>query len=129
MHEKLLRLIEERNLVSVMNNTKWNKFGIEICSESKFEPFVRIKDLLSQEPSGFALMDWTFSEFNPARVEWVDIDPVKREYLGKLIPDKETDISGYIKKALIQSNTPYSIEGKYFRIWGYHEPTKIPRFM
>ena len=112
-----------------MNNTKWIRFASAICSEAKYEPFVRIKDLLTEESSGFSLMDWTFSEFNPARLEWVDIDPIKREHLGKLIPDKETDISDYVKKALIQSNTPYSIEGKYFRIWGYHEPTKSPKFV
>lgn len=60
-----------------MNNTKWNRFGSAICNEPKLEPLVRIKDLLNEDSSGFSLIDWIFSEFDPARLEWVDITPIK----------------------------------------------------
>lgn len=49
--------------------------------------------------------------------------------MRKLISEKETDVSNYIQKALIQANTPYSAEGKYFHIGGYHEATKPSEFV
>ena len=129
MHPHMLKMIDDRKLVSAMNRTKWDRLAQAITVDSEFEPNVREKDLDEAEPSGFCLIDWTFSEFNPALIEWIDIDPIKRKRVGALVPDIETDVSTYILDALKNSNVPYSIEGGKYRVWGYYDPSDAPNFV
>jgi hypothetical protein len=129
MHPALLKIINERNLVSVMNNTKWKRLAKAITAERELEPFVRSKDIIDESITGFSLNDWGFTEYNPAIFEWLDIDPIKRNRVGGLVPDIETDITSFILQALAESNVPYSKEGNYFRVWGYYVSGKVPTFL
>jgi len=129
MHPNILKMIDERSLVSAMNRTKWERLAQAITQESELEPTVRMQELGEEEPSGFSLLDWKFSEFNPALVEWIDIDPIKRKRAGGLVPDIETDVSAYILDALKNSNVPYSMEDGMYRVWGYYEPASAPNFV
>ena len=122
-------MISDRNLVSAMNNTKWIKLANAITADNGSEPTARVKNLDEVEPSGYSLLDWNFSEFNPALIEWIDIDPVKRKRLGALVPDKKMDVSNYIVEALKASNVPYSIENEMYRVWGYYDPAIAPDFV
>lgn len=129
MHPNILKMIDDRNLVSAMNNTKWKRLAQAITTDREFEPFASVKDLDEAESDGFSLLDWKFSEFNPALIEWVDIDPIKRKRVGGLIPDIETDVSSYVLAALKTSNVPYSIEDGMYRVWGYYDPASAPSFV
>jgi len=129
MHPALLKIVNERNLVSVMNNTKWKRFAKAITAEKHLEPFVRSKDINDESITGFSLNDWGFIDYNPAIFEWVDIDPIKRKRVGGLVPDIETDITSFIVSALTESNVPYSKEGNYYRVWGYYVSGSVPTFL
>lgn len=129
MNPVILKIVNERNLVSLMNDTKWKKFAKAITAQEELEPFVRSKDITDETISGFALKDWGFTDYNPAIIEWVDIDPIKRKYVGRLAPDIEMDITGYILNALAESNVPYSKEGEYFRVWSYYVAGQVPKFL
>ena len=94
---------------------------------TKFQP-VFVGDV-AESITGFSLNDWGFTEYNPAIFEWLDIDPIKRNRVGGLVPDIETDITSFILQALAESNVPYSKEGNYFRVWGYYVSGKVPTFL
>ena len=129
MHQDLLTTINKRSLISVMNNSKWAKLANALMNLEKMEPFVRIKDIYEDEPSGFSLFDWTFSEYNPARLEWVDINPIQKVHRGRLISDLEVDVTELVLNAILSTKIPYSKEESYFRIWGYYEAGKVPDFL
>jgi len=66
MHPNIFKMIDDRSLVSAMNRTKWGRLAQAITAESELQPTVRLKSLDEAQASGFSLMDWKFSEFNPA---------------------------------------------------------------
>ncbi|GGX68942.1 DUF6678 family protein [Saccharospirillum salsuginis] len=129
MIERLKKVIEERNLVSVMNNTKWEKLANSLMDLGKDEPYVRVKDIYDEESSGFSLFDWTFSEYSPSRLEWVDISPIRKVRRGRLVADFEIDNTEIVHEAILKSQVPYSMEGNNFRVWGYFEAGTIPEFL
>ena len=92
-----------------------------LSSEKEFEPMVRLKYLRDSEPMpGFSLLDWEWVKSgNPCCIEWMDIDPIKRQRQGKLVPDTETDLTCFIKSSLNKTKVKYSIEDQKFRVWGY----------
>lgn len=131
MEEKYLKFINENQLVSVMNKTKWSELADAMTSGIDFEPIVRLKYLLDADAMpGFSLLDWEWvRDGNTRCIEWMDIDPIKREHTGQLIPDKETDFSAFVIEKLKENNIPYSIENCIYRVWGYTYPGKQPNFV
>ncbi len=121
MKDKDSQFAQENGSVSFMNNTRWRSLAEILSSQKEFEPMVRLKYLRDTEPMpGFSFLDWEWIKHgNPACIEWMDIDPIKRERQGKLIPDKETDLRKYIKASLNKAKIKYSIEDRKFRVWGY----------
>ncbi|MDF9795358.1 hypothetical protein OKW21_000621 [Catalinimonas alkaloidigena] len=121
----LTKLIFSRQLVSVMNRTKWKELADEMTSNQDFNPKVRIKYLEDELPLGFSHLDWEWVKFGDSRViEWMEIDSVKREYVGRLIDDKEKDYSEWIRKRLKANSIPFDESDGIFRILGYLSPTK-----
>lgn len=129
MNPTLLKILNDRRLVSVMNNTKWTELGVAIESDPDKEPVVSVKFLFEEEPTGFALMNWDLDIHNCTAFEWVDIHPIKRIRVGKLIKDKEVDLHQYIQNILSSNQIPYSIEKDCFRVWGYHPANESPKFV
>ena len=129
MHRDILKLINEHNLISVMNNTKWKKLAIAIESDAQKEPCVSVKFLYEQEPTGYSLMDWDLGVHNCTLFEWVDIDPIKRIRIGGLVPDKEIDLTSSVLEMLNSNNIPYSIESGMYRVWGYYASGNMPAFV
>ncbi|WP_444894538.1 DUF6678 family protein [Microbulbifer sp. TRSA001] len=121
MNEETLKFIEERRLVSYMNKTKWRELANAITSNSDFEPQVRLKYLRDLEAMpGFSLLDWEWVRYGQSNcIEWMDIDPFKRERRGNLLSDRITDFSGFIATVLKKYNIPYSFENGCYRVWGY----------
>ena len=121
MNEKTLKLISEKGLASYMNQTRWRALADELTSNKELEPKVRLKYLHDSDPMpGFSYLDWEWVRHGESSsIEWMDIDPLKKESLGKLIPDKETDINGFIEACLKNAKVKYSIEDNKYRVWGY----------
>ncbi len=121
MEEPLAKYIQEQQLVSVMNNTKWKKLVSAITANPDFVPHVRLKYIFEEEnKGGFTLVWWEEVEqegFN--NMEWLDINPVKEEFQGILISSKLTDYTVFIKEALEKNYIPYEIHNGIFRVKGY----------
>jgi len=131
MNSQNLKFINENGLVSVMNNSRWNALVEAITSNSDFRPMARFKFLRdSSAEVNFSFADWEcVCKGDSSCIEWIEIDPIKRERRGQLMQDKETDFSKYIGSQLSGSNIPYSIESGKFRVWGYFYPGSQPDFV
>lgn len=130
MNESTLKYINENNLVSFMNKTKWRELAISLASNSNFEPKVSIKILGEPLASGFSHLDWEWVKYGESScIEWIEIDPIKREYLGRLVSDRETDYSKFIEQTLGAFNIPYTLESSLYKVWGYANANKHLSFV
>ncbi len=116
--------IVSNNLASAMNKTKWRKLAALMASNPDFNPLVKIKYLLDNESEhGFAHQDWEWVKFGDSRViEWMQIDPIRRDYVGRLIDDVKVDFTEWVKTALLSNNIHFEEAGGLFRIRGYIRP-------
>ena len=127
MDAAILKLINDKSLASVMSNTKWKRLAESIAS---LNPEVRVKYLNDEKPSGFSHLDWEWVKFGEtAFIEWIEIDPIRRIFQGKLIANKEIDLSSDLEIIFRTANTPFSREGHLFKVWGYITPSNQPNFV
>lgn len=119
MDKKLTEIIMERQLVSVMNQTKWRELCQELAQNNELDPDVRLKYLYSDQVFGFSPVWWNEVLREASAIEWLDFNPIKLKPRYGLIPAKETDISNEIIQILKKYNIPYSVEQSYIRVWGY----------
>lgn len=114
-----------------MNKTKWRELAVAMNSNEEFEPQVRLKYLRDKEPMpGFSLLDWEWViKGESSCIEWMIIDPIKRERRGKLVSDLETGFREFVEYQLKKYNIPYSIEDEKFKVWGYIWPNEQPNFV
>src|SRR5690349_6190172 len=93
--ERLARYIEREQLVSLMNDTKWLETLQALEAIPGFSVRFRFKDVRDPEPAvGF--WDNGLPEHIPYPfkcIEWLEIDPVVRVRLGRLVDDKATDFT------------------------------------
>lgn len=129
MDKNLLKIINERQLVSVMNSSKWRKFIEAITSISDFEPLVRYRLITNAVIDGFSLVWWDEILEISSTIQWLEVDPKRYEKGGRLLPDTETDFSREIQETLNCTSVPYTIEKGLFRIWGYIEQSEHPDFL
>lgn len=131
MDREILQYIKANQLSSVMNKTKWKELANSMTSNNNFEPQVWLKYLLDKEPMpGFTFLDWEWVKNDDiSNIEWMEIDPVKKEHQGSLINDKETNYSAFIEHELKRHNIPFSVENGNFKIWGYTWPNEQPNFV
>lgn len=120
MKADTLAYINQHQLTSVMSFTKWRKLELALHEEPDFVPHVRYKLLEDEEPNpGFTPVWWHELLEIVESIEWLEIDPLKREHRGRLLPEKTTDFTDYIDSQLHKYGIPYSREGQGVRIWGY----------
>lgn len=129
MNEKLLKIIDKRQLVSVMNRTKWRELCEEFEKVHELNVNVRYKMISSDELNGFSPVWWNELLEESTAIEWIEFNPINKEHIGRLVSDKETDISEVILGILKKHNIPYSIEKAYFRVWGYLNQDDRPVFV
>lgn len=114
-----------------MNKTKWKELANSMTSNNEFEPRAWLKYLLDKEPMlGFTLLDWELvKNDNGSSIEWMEIDPIKKEHQGSLVDDKKTNYSSFIEQELRKHSIPFSIENGNFKVWGYTWPDEQPNFV
>ena len=94
-----------------------------MTSNQEFYPKVRIKILQDELPTGFSHLDWEWVKFGNSRViEWMEIDSVKREHVGRLVDGKEKDYSEWIRRRLNTNSIPFDESDGIFRVLGYLNP-------
>ncbi|GAB3827822.1 DUF6678 family protein [Hymenobacter jeollabukensis] len=121
--DPLTAFIYANQLASVMNQTKWRELADALTSNPAFEPEVRVQYLLDDRPDGFGLLEWDSVRHRDSRfIEWMDIDPVRRQRVGRLVDDTRTDFTPWVKSALERHSIPFTEQDGLFRIYGYLRP-------
>lgn len=129
MNEKLLRIVNERQLVSMMNKTKWRELCQELGAGHISTIHVRYKLITSIEILGFSAVCWDELFEESSGIEWLDFDPIVKEYRGRLVPDKDIDRSDELLAAFNKHGIKYSVQESYFRVWGYLSRGIYPEFI
>ncbi|TVP80162.1 MAG: hypothetical protein EA353_04600 [Puniceicoccaceae bacterium] len=119
--ERLARYVIREQLVSLMNDTKWEALRSAMIALKEFNPCYRLACLRS-EPDVNWDGDWHYHLPPFKCIEWLEIDPVQKKRIGRLVKDEETDFSKEIKTILWAEHIPFSLEGGLIRIWGYQRP-------
>ncbi len=109
---------------SVMNKTKWRELAALMTSNPEFSPLVRVRHLLDEtQVTGFAHLDWEWMKFGETNwIEWMEIDPIRRDYVGRLVDDKEVDFTEWVRVVLLSKSIPFEEEDGIFKIRGYIRP-------
>lgn len=130
MNIKTLEYINQHQLSSVMNQAKWCELEKALNGSEDFIPYVRYKLIYDENPNaGFTAVWWHELLEIAETIEWLEVDPFKREWLGRLVADRVTDFSDVVSAQLAQYSIPYSIENGMFRIWGYLRRDESPKFI
>jgi hypothetical protein len=118
---EILKYVEENNLSSVMNNTKWKKLVGAITSNNDFDPPVNFKTIFDDKNNGtFTPVWWDEIERHGFNIiEWLQIKPIKEEHTGQLTKPQVTDYTEFIKGCLEVNSINYTFEGGIFKIIGY----------
>lgn len=131
MDKRILEHVQREGMAPLMNSTKWRELAFALTSIKRVGPKVRVKYLLDEEPcSGFTHLDWEWVKHGETSIlEWLEIDPVYKTFQGRLIPEKEEDLSEAIFAALKAVGVPFSMEGKLYKVWGYVRASSQPTFV
>lgn len=129
MNEKYLNIINHRQLVSVMNKTKWRELCHDFEELHSLNISVRYKLITSDEITGFSPVWWGELFEESTAIEWLDFNPIVSEHRGRLVSNRETDRSAEIIGVLKMHGIKYSIQESYFRIWGYLSQDVRPEFV
>lgn len=124
MQEDLLtKHIHAQQLASVMNRTKWRELAGAMTSNPEFEPLVRVRYVDTGAISGFSHHDWQWTRTGDTRIiEWMDLDPIRHDRVGRLVDDRTTDFTPWLREALQKHSIPFAEENGLFRIYGYLRP-------
>lgn len=128
--QDLRRCVEQEQLTSCMNDTKWRRAISALESISGFRPSFRVRCITdSSDPP--RQWDHFFPYHIPthAHIEWLEIDPVVRTHRGHLVADGEQDFTSAVARALCAARIPFSLEAGAIRIWGYIRPGADPVFV
>ena len=116
--------INSHQLASAMNKTKWRKLAVAMTSKPDFEPQVRLKSLFDEEePGGFTFLDWEWVKRGETNwIDWMELDPIRRDYVGRLVTDKQTDFAEWLKATLLAQFVPFEETDGIFKVRGYIWP-------
>ena len=115
---RILRVVEQRQLVGAANNVKWNKLLTSMREREVWSPSYRYK-WVEGYTSNWAT-DWCFHLPYPfVGVEWFDIGLHQNIRIGRLVDDKIVDHSDWITALLKEIRFEYEQAGDVARIWGY----------
>jgi hypothetical protein len=129
LNKVLSKVIDQRQLVSVMNKTKWRELCSSFATQGDASPEVRYKLIYEDKILGFSKVWWDELFNDSVAIEWIDFNPFEHEFIGHLVYDNSTDIRDRILEVFHNFNIPYSIESKYYRVWGYINANDNPEFV
>ncbi len=120
MDQSLQKEIQEKQLVCVLNKTKWRELVKKIEHLGDFGPKCSIHYFFdSHSPYDFSYIRW--EEFLQ-----------ETEFVQYLILQCEKDSQELdfevLKKILKEINIPFSLEGENIKIWGYYSSQERPDF-
>lgn len=134
LKEKVNRIIEQRQLCSYMNDTKWNELRSAMMNEMPFQPPYIVKFLFDEECYGEAgflngsshpenwyhalsiegqLFDASFA------VEWIKVRPEYSVKTGKLLEPQIVSAENEFIAILKKYNIPFEENNGIYCIYGY----------
>ena len=115
---RILRLIEQRNLCGLANDTKWNELISLMRAKEGWKPHFRCKCIDG------TFVDWDREwfyhlPFPLLSLEWLDLSGIEKSNHGKMLAPTQIDHSEWIKGCLRQIGFDYQ-KGRFMvRIFGY----------
>lgn len=129
---RVMKTVAERNLVSVMNDTKWRELQGAVINTLLFPPPYQAKYLLEDRlyPEEFETDvsywgDWIEGIVPFYSVEWIRIRPRYLKHRGRLVSPEVIDITDDLVKLLKELSIPYRLENDTYIIYGYVVDTSI----
>lgn len=129
---RVMKTVAERNLVSVMNDTKWRELQDTVINTLLFPPPYQAKYLLEDRlyPGEFETDvsywgDWIEGIVPFYSVEWIRVRPRYLKHRGRLVSPEVIDITDEFVKLLKELSIPYRLENDTYIIYGYVADTSI----
>lgn len=133
--QKELQAIEERQLTSVMNETRWKRLNRALSEALCYAPPYQIKylgeDTLfpSESLSEYELLwgEWEdiWMESSLQSIEWIRLRPKVLIYKGAIVDPDVCDMTDELKSTLKKERIPF-VQGKEtIQIFGYVRDTGI----
>ena len=129
--KKLYKVLEKKQLCSVMNNTKWRQLKEAVLTTLPFVPPLQIKMVLEDTPNpqnfendndDYGSGDW-MDGVPRLLIEWIRDRPGRLGSMGLIIPPKVIDISKEFLEILNKFKIPYKIDNNTIYIYGYIRDT------
>ena len=116
--ERLRRLVQQRELCGLANDTKWDELITAMRAREDWRPSYRCKCLDGP------VSDWDAEWFHHVpfpliSVEWLDIEFKQETHRGMLIAPATTDHSPWIEHLLRGAGLDYRKGNTLIRIFGY----------
>ena len=126
--ERLARYIDRERLVSVMNDTKWQRLFNALQRIEGWLDFRR-KDVRESEASSEMWCSDFYMMFGGwTSIEWLDIRAVRVFRRGLLLKPQIDDKTERLIEAVKEVGVPFSRHENYIRIWGYLRPGVSPQW-
>lgn len=133
--QKELQAIEERQLTSVMNETRWKRLNRALSEALCYAPPYQIKylgeDTLfpSESLSEYELLwgEWEdiWMESSLQSIEWIRLRPKVLIYKGAIVDPDVCDMTDEIIFILTKERIPFIQDNKTIQIFGYVRDTGI----
>jgi hypothetical protein len=117
-HGKIKRLITQRALCGLANDTKWDEFIDAMRAHEGWRPSYRCK-CVDGSPSYWDAEWFYHLPFPMISVEWLDIAFIVEERKNWLVAPKVTDQSEWIEEVLKKVGLEYRKGRSMIRIFGY----------
>lgn len=125
--EEIFEIIEEKNMFSVMNNTKWKELQSGV-DKLKFPPPYVMKEVTDKSEKEFFydvtwLGDWSDEVLTPFfKIEYIKVRPRCLKHQGMLADPLVIDETMEFVRILKKFNIPYEEEEGTYIIYGYRCP-------
>ncbi len=124
--DEVMKIVSEKQLCSVMNNTKWREL-LDAVKALPFPPPYQIKCVNVKEPTPEVFDrdvwywgDWSDEALTPFyAIEWICVRPTYKKHRGRLIDDALIDETSEFISALDRHAIPYATDNGAFFIYGY----------
>jgi hypothetical protein len=116
--DRLRRVVQQRELCGLANDTKWDEFISAMRARDGWRPSYRYK-CIDGTPSHWDAEWFYHLPFPLISVEWLDMAFVQKTHRGMLIPPGTTDHSPWIEDLLRRVGLEYQKGSAMIRIFGY----------
>ena len=116
--DRLRRVVQQRGLCGLANDTKWDELIDAMRAREGWKPKFRCK-CIDSTPSYWD-GEWFYHlPFPLLSLEWLDIEFIERTHRGRLIAPVFTDHSAWLEELLVRVGFEYQKGSALIRIFGY----------